>query len=708
MYDLVIRGGTVYDGTGSAPFKADIAVKDGLIAEIGEVAGKGKEEIDAAGQIVTPGFVDVHTHYDGQVTWDPYLQPSTFHGVTTAVMGNCGVGFAPCRPDRHDWLIGLMEGVEDIPGTALVEGIKWNWESFPEYMNAVEASPLALDVGLQVPHGALRAYVMGERGARLEPATAEDTAEMARLVKEALEAGALGFSTSRTEKHRDKHGEHTPTYKAEQDELHGIAKAMGESGKGVLQLIADFRNVDEEFAMLRGMVEISGRPMSMTIEQDDRYPDTWKNVLRNIEEAAEAGLPVKGQVPPRPTGVLLGLSSSLNPFLMHQTFRGPRTEKHRDKHGEHTPTYKAEQDELHGIAKAMGESGKGVLQLIADFRNVDEEFAMLRGMVEISGRPMSMTIEQDDRYPDTWKNVLRNIEEAAEAGLPVKGQVPPRPTGVLLGLSSSLNPFLMHQTFREIWHAPLEKQVEALRDPAFRARLLAEEPDYPAGEIVTMLCTAYHKMYELGDPPNYEPSPEDSVGAMAERDGKPPREVLLDLMLKRDGHALLYFPLMNYTGGSLDDVYKMMTHKHTAFGLGDGGAHVGILCDASFPTTILTHWGRDRTRGPKLPLEWLINRQTQANAELVGLLDRGVLAPGMKADINVIDFDGLKLRAPEIVYDLPAGGKRLIQKAEGYTATIISGTLAFKNGEPTGALVGKLLRGAKPRPQGARIGAAAD
>jgi N-acyl-D-aspartate/D-glutamate deacylase len=581
MYDLVIRGGTVYDGTGSAPFKADIAVKDGLIAEIGEVAAKGKEEIDAAGQIVTPGFVDVHTHYDGQVTWDPYLQPSTFHGVTTAVMGNCGVGFAPCRPDRHDWLIGLMEGVEDIPGTALVEGIKWNWESFPEYMNAVEASPLALDVGLQVPHGALRAYVMGERGARLEPATAEDTAEMARLVKEALEAGALGFSTS-------------------------------------------------------------------------------------------------------------------------------RTEKHRDKHGEHTPTYKAEQDELHGIAKAMGESGKGVLQLIADFRDVDQEFAMLRGMVEISGRPMSMTIEQDDRYPDTWKNVLRNIEEAAEAGLPVKGQVPPRPTGVLLGLSSSLNPFLMHQTFREIWHAPLEKQVEALRDPAFRARLLAEEPDYPAGEIVTMLCTAYHKMYELGDPPNYEPSPEDSVGAMAERDGKPPREVLLDLMLKRDGHALLYFPLMNYTGGSLDDVYKMMTHKHTAFGLGDGGAHVGILCDASFPTTILTHWGRDRTRGPKLPLEWLINRQTQANAELVGLLDRGVLAPGMKADINVIDFDGLKLRAPEIVYDLPAGGKRLIQKAEGYTATIISGTLAFKNGEPTGALVGKLLRGAKPRPQGARIGAAAD
>ncbi|MGK2742302.1 N-acyl-D-amino-acid deacylase family protein [Tepidicaulis sp. LMO-SS28] len=580
-HDIVIRSGTVYDGTGGKPFQADIAIDNGVITAVGDVPGKGKEEIDAKGQIVTPGFVDVHTHYDGQVTWDPYLQPSTFHGVTTAVMGNCGVGFAPCRPDKHDWLIGLMEGVEDIPGTALVEGIKWGWESFPEYMNTVEASPLALDVGLQVPHGALRAYVMGERGARLEPATPEDTAEMARLVKEALEAGALGFSTS-------------------------------------------------------------------------------------------------------------------------------RTEKHRDKHGEHTPTYKSEQAELHGIAKAMGETGKGVLQLIADFRDVDTEFAMLRGMVEISGRPLSLTIEQDDRYPDTWKRVLENIHDAAEAGLPVKGQVPPRPTGVLLGLTSTLNPFLMHQTFRQIWHAPIEKQVEALRDPEFRAKLLAEEPDYPEGEIVTMLCTAYHKMFELGDPPNYEPAPEDSVAAMAERAGVSPREMLLELMLKKDGHALLYFPLMNYLAGSLDDVYEMMTHKHTAFGLGDGGAHVGILCDASFPSTILTHWGRDRTRGPKLPLEWLINRQTQANAELVGLMDRGVLAPGMKADVNVIDFENLRLRAPEIVHDLPAGGKRLIQKADGYTATIISGQVAFRSGEPTGVLAGKLLRGAQARPDGAILSTAAD
>ena len=576
MHDIVIRGGLIYDGLGGAPYEADLAIDNGTISAIGKVPGSGREEIDARGQIVTPGFVDVHTHYDGQVTWDPYLQPSTFHGVTTAVMGNCGVGFAPCRPDRHDWLIGLMEGVEDIPGTALAEGIRWNWESFPDYMDAVEASPLAVDVGLQVPHGALRAYVMGERGARLEPATPEDTAEMAKLVGEALDAGALGFSTSRTEKHRDKNGEHTPTFKAE---------AM----------------------------------------------------------------------------------------------------------------------ELHGIAREMGRKGKGVLQLIADFRDVDEEFGLIRGMVEVSGRPLSLTIEQDDRYPGTWKAVLDHIEAAANAGLPMKGQVPPRPTGLLLGLTSSLNPFILHQTFREIWHLPHEQKVKELRDPAFRARLLAEEPSYPEGEIITMLCTAYQKMFPLGETPDYEPAPEASVAAKAEASGKAPREVLLDMMLERDGHALLYFPLMNYTGGSLDDVRTMLTHPNTAFGLGDGGAHVGILCDASFPSTLLTHWGRDRTRGPKLPLEWIISGMTHRNAQLVELNDRGVLAVGMKADVNVIDFDNLRLHAPEIVHDLPAGSKRLIQRADGYTASIVSGQIAFRNGVPTGALAGKLLRGAQGKPANAKV-----
>jgi len=581
MHDMVIRGGTVFDGTGNTPFKADIAIDGQTITKVGDVVDSGRKEIDATGQIVTPGFIDIHTHYDGQVTWDPYLQPSTFHGVTTAVMGNCGVGFAPCKPDEHDWLIGLMEGVEDIPGTALAEGIDWRWESFPEYMKAVEESPLALDIGLQVPHGALRAYVMGQRGADLEPANDDDIKKMSSLVVDALNAGALGFSTSRTEKHRDKNGAHTPSFKAETAELHGIAAAMGKANKGVVQLIADFHDFEPEFALIRGMAEVSGRPLSLTIEQDDRYPDIWKNVLDGIAAAADKGLPMRGQVPPRPTGVLLGLTSTLNPFIMHNSYRA-------------------------------------------------------------------------------------------------------------------------------IAHLPLEEQVKQLHDPDFRAKLLGEEPAYPEGQIITMLCTAYHKMFELGDPPNYEPDPSDSAGAVANSQGKTGREMVLDWMLARDGHALLYFPLMNYMGGSLDDVRTMMTHPNVAFGLGDGGAHVGILCDASFPTTILTHWGRDRTRGPKLPLEWLIRGQTKTNAEIVGLLDRGVLAPGMKADVNVIDFDHLRLHSPEIVFDLPAGGKRLIQKADGYTMTIISGQVAFENGNPTGTLNGKLIRGAKQRPEGVNIPVAAD
>lgn len=581
MYDIIIRGGTIYDGTGNAPFKGAVAILGEKIVAVGEVDGSAQREIDATGQIITPGFIDIHTHYDGQVTWDPYLQPSTYHGVTTAIMGNCGVGFAPCKPDEHDWLIGLMEGVEDIPGTALAEGIDWQWESFPEYMDALEGKEFALDIGVQVPHGALRAYVMGQRGADLEPANEQDISEMSRLVVDALDAGALGFSTSRTEKHRDKNGAHTPSFKAEQAELHGIAKAMGDADKGVIQLIADF----------------------------------W------------------------------------------------------------------------------------------DF---DPEFALIRGMTEVSGRPLSLTIEQDDRHPDIWTKVLDGIADANTRGLPMRGQVPPRPTGVLLGLTSTLNPFILHQTYRQIAHLPLEQQVKELSDPEFRKKLLAEEPVYPEGQIITMLCTSFHKMFELGEVPNYEPATEDSAGMVAERDGRSPREVLLDWMLKRDGHALLYFPLMNYMNGSLDDVRTMMTHPNVAFGLGDGGAHVAILCDASFPTTILTHWGRDRTRGPKLPLEWLIKGQTMANAQVVGLNDRGVLAPGMKADVNIIDFDNLTLQSPEIVYDLPAGGKRLIQKASGYTATIISGTVAFENGEPTGAMKGKLIRGAQSRPPEAHIPVAAD
>lgn len=576
MHDLVIRSGMVHDGTGAEPFKADVAIDGDRIVAVGKVSQRGREEVDARGQLVTPGFVDIHTHFDGQVTWDPYLTPSTFHGVTTTVMGNCGVGFAPCAPDRHAWLIQLMEGVEDIPGTALAEGIQWNWESFPEYMNAVERSPLAIDVGLQLPHGALRAYVMGERAARLEPANSQDVARMRDLVVEAIEAGALGFSTSRTEKHRDRAGNHTPTFKADQEELWGIAEALGATGKGVIQLIADFWDFDQEFALVRGMAEQSGRPLSLTIEQDDRHPEIWSNVLDNISRAQADGINMRGQVPPRPTGVIQGLTVSLNPFLMHETFKP-----------------------------------------------------------------------------------LRN--------------------------------------------APLEEKVRALRDPAFREKLLAEQVDFdPQNHIGHFLLSAFHKMFPLGDPPNYEPDPGTSVAAQAEREGRRPEEVVLDLLLEKDGRNLLYFPIMNYTRGNLDDVRSMMTHPHTLFGLSDAGAHCGALCDASFPTSTLTHWGRDRSRGEGLELPWLIHGLTQKTAQQVGLLDRGVLKPGYLADVNVIDFDRLQLHMPEVINDLPAEGRRLIQKADGYTLTVKSGEIAFREGEAQqrspGELKGRLLRGAQPAP----------
>ena len=570
MHDLVIRNGLIVDGSGGQPFEGDVAVDGDLVVGVGAVSASGKDEIDARGQIVTPGFVDVHTHYDGQVTWDPYLQPSTFHGVSTVVMGNCGVGFAPCAPDRRDWLISLMEGVEDIPGSALAEGIQWRWESFPEFMDAVETSPLAIDVGLQIPHGALRAYVMGDRAARLEPATESEAARMGQLVSEALDAGALGFSTS-------------------------------------------------------------------------------------------------------------------------------RTYKHKDSRGNHTPSFKAEQLELHAIAAAMGRTGKGVLQLIADFFDFETEFAMIRGMVEISHRPLSLTIEQDDRFPDIWRRVLGGIEEAARRGLPMRGQVPARATSVLMGLQATLNPFLFHSTYREIAALPLADKVAALHDPEFRQRLCDEPVDIDPESLPGFLMTSFHKMFEMTDPPNYEPDPRDSVAARAERGGENPYEILVDMMLRDEGKGLVYFPLMNYLEGDLETVRKMLTHEHTAFGLGDAGAHCGVLCDASFPTTWLTLWTRDRERGERLPLEWVVRKMTRDSAALVGLGDRGLLAPGMKADVNVIDYDNLTLHAPEMVNDLPAGGRRFVQRADGYRASIVAGKVAFREGQPTGELGGRLIRGATDR-----------
>ena len=573
MHDLVIRKGKVVDGSGAPAIEADVAIDGETIVAVGEVSSPGRREIDAAGNLVTPGFVDVHTHYDGQVTWDPELRPSSFHGVTTVVMGNCGVGFAPCAPERRDWLIGLMEGVEDIPGTALAEGIRWNWETFPEFMDAVEDSPLAMDVGVQVPHGALRAYVMGDRGAALEKASPEEIAQMAALVCEAVEAGALGFTTSRTEKHRDKAGNPTPSF--------------GVSG-----------------------------------------------------------------------------------------------------------------EELQGIARAMGKTGKGVLQLIADFHDFESEFAMIRGMAEVSGRPLSMTIEQDDRYPDIWKNVLGGIATAARDGLPMRGQVPARATGVVMGLDVTLHPFLLHSTFYEVADKPLAERAAALRDPDFRARLLAETVEIDPATIVGVLFGSFGKMFRLSDPPDYEPHPSTSAAAEAERRGVSPYEVLLDWLSEDEGSALLYFPLMNYLEGDLEMVREMLTHPQASFGLSDAGAHCGTVCDGSFPTTMLTHWVRDRARGERLPLEWVIQKLTRGGAELVGLEDRGLLAPGLKADVNVIDFDGLALHAPQVVRDLPANGRRLLQRASGYRYSIISGEVAFEDGEGTGTRKGRLLRGARPDPRG--------
>ncbi|MEM1436122.1 MAG: amidohydrolase family protein [Pseudomonadota bacterium] len=567
MHEVVIKNGLVYDGTGAVPQRLNIGIDGERISVVSARPLTGSTEIDATDRIVTPGFVDAHTHYDGQVTWDPYLQPTTFHGVTTVVMGNCGVGFAPCRPEQRDWLINLMEGVEDIPGTALHEGINWRWESFPEYLDALEQTPLAIDIAAQIPHGALRAYVMGDRGPAHEPATPEEIDTMARLTAEAIEAGALGFSTSRTEKHKD--------------------------ANGVL-----------------------------------------------------------------------------------------------------TPTIQAHEDELLGIARAVGRTGKGVLQGISDFYDFDEEFQLFRRMAEVSGRPISITVEQQDRRPDWWRQLLDGIEAAQADGVPMRGQVPPRATGVLLGLTATLNPFTLHPSFRALNKLPLEDKVRALRDPAVRERLLTEQPVDIGNPLLTEIITTFTKLFRLGEPANYEPAPEDSIAAAAERRGISPEAVALDMLLEKDGRALLYHPLFNYQTGNLDLVEQMLTHPHTVFGLSDGGAHCGALCDASFPTTLIQHWGRDRTRGNRLPLEQLIRMQTRDTAALVGLTDRGQLAPGFKADINIIDFDHLTLHEPTVINDLPAGGRRLIQKASGYETTLVSGSVAFRNGEPTGALNGRLVRGA--------------
>ena len=548
-YDVVIRGGTVVDGTGEPARTADVAINGRTIAAVGHVDDRGTIEIDADGALVTPGFVDIHTHYDGQATWDEHLQPSSGHGVTTVVMGNCGVGFAPVRAGDHQQLIELMEGVEDLPGTVLHEGLPWTWESVGEFLDTLESRPHDIDCAAQVCHGPLRLYVMGQRGADREPATAEEIAEMGRLAAEGIEAGALGFTTSRTLNHRTSRGEPTPTLTAAREELVGIADAIGRTGTGVLQVISDFPDFVSEMKTLYQMMETSGRPLSISLAQGGPG-DGYRHILAAIETANSRGLRMRAQVAARAVGILIGLEGTVNPW-------------------KRSPTYRSGAD---------------------------------------------------------------------------------------------------------------------LRNPEVKEKILAESAGVGERSLLRL-----DRLFELGDPPDYEPDPSQSVAARAAREGRDPAELMYDLLLE----GMLYLPVLNYHDGNLDAAAEMLAHEFTVPGLGDGGAHVGTICDGSFPTTLLTHWGRDRKRGERFELPWLIQRQCRSTAEAVGLLDRGLLAPGLKADVNVIDFDALRLHPPKIVADLPAGGKRLMQDADGYLHTFVSGVETYTGGAPTGALPGQLVRGAR-------------
>ena len=570
-YDLVIRGGNVADGRGGPLFEADIAVTGGKIAEVGKVSDSGREEIDASGHLVTPGFVDIHSHYDGQAIWDDRLLSSGWHGVTTTVMGNCGVGFAPVRPDDRDLLVELMEGVEAIPAAVLREGLTWDWNSFPDYLDALERRPHDMDVCAYLPHSALRVFVMGERAVRRETATDDDIAQMRQLAREAIRSGAIGFSTSRSFNHRTVAGELIPSLGADSKELEGIAIGLKEEGRGVLQII---------------------------------------------------------------------------------------------------------------------------LNLSPDLRR--EEFEVARGMVRESGRPLSVTVLQRNRDPDGWREVMDMLDGAVADGLPMRAQITPRPLGTLFGLDTGRHPFVLHPSFQAIADKPLADQVAAMRDPEFRAKLLSEKPETDIPDAANRVQN-FPYMFPFRDPPNYAPSRDDSIAAMAEAAGKSPFEIAYDLMLEDDGKAMLFSPNSGIADYTFDACRELLDNPNTVVGVADGGAHVAHISDTSFPTFLLSYWGRDRPEGA-LDLGKMVARLTTDPAEMVGLMDRGVLAPGFKADINVIDFDRLGLDRPYMVHDLPKGAKRLLQKARGYTATIVAGQAVYRDGEATGALPGTLVRGAQPAP----------
>ncbi len=571
-YDLVIRGGSVADGRGGPLFEADVAVTEGKIAEVGAVSDKGREEIDARGLMVTPGFVDIHSHYDGQAIWDDRLLSSSWHGVTTTVMGNCGVGFAPVRPDDRDLLVELMEGVEAIPAEVLRKGLSWDWNSFPDFLDALERRPHDMDVCAYLPHSALRVFVMGERAVKREAATDEDINEMRRLAREAIRAGAIGFSTSKSFNHRTVDGELIPSHGADGKEFEGIAIGLKEEGRGVVQII-------------------------------------------------------------------LNLSPDLR--------RG--------------------------------------------------ELEMIRGIVRASGRPLSVTVLQRNRDPDGWREVMDMVDGAVAEGLPIFAQITPRPLGTLFGLDMGRHPFIFHPSYKAMADKPLAERVAAMRAPSMREKLLSEEAetDIP-GQAARHQNFDY--MFPFRDPPNYAPRREDCVAAMAEAQGRSPMEVAYDLMLEDDGHSMLFSPNSGIANYNFDACFELLHNPNTVVALADGGAHVAHIADSSFPTYLLSYWGRDRPEGA-LDLGKMVAHLTTNPAQRMGLLDRGVLAPGFKADINVIDFDNLTIERPYMVHDLPMGARRLLQKARGYVATIVAGVPVYREGEATGALPGTLVRGAQPAPQ---------